>query len=96
MEPEPRLIFEGYGDSSLNYLFAVWATRENWLEFSTSMQEAIKAAFDEEGIEIPFPHRTLYTGSATEPFPIQIVPEARPGEVQGSAPAALEDRRSAD
>ena len=26
-----------------------------------------------EGIEIPFPHRTLYTGSVTKPFPIQLV-----------------------
>ncbi len=75
MEPEPRLIFEGYGDSSLNYLFAVWCTRENWLDFRTSIQEGIKAAFDAEGVEIPFPHRTLYTGSETEPFPVRVVGE---------------------
>lgn len=73
MEPEPLLIFEGYGDSSLNYLFAVWATRENWLALKTSIQEEIKAAFDAADIEIPFPHRTLYTGSATAPFPVRIV-----------------------
>ena len=39
----------------------------------------IKAAFDEAEIEIPFPHRSLYTGSMTEPFPIRIVPEAITG-----------------
>ncbi|UCC99383.1 MAG: mechanosensitive ion channel family protein [Phycisphaerales bacterium] len=33
----------------------------------------LKKRFDAEGIEIPFPHRTLYTGSATDPFPVRIV-----------------------
>jgi small-conductance mechanosensitive channel len=96
MEPEPRLIFEGYGDSSLNYLFAVWATRENWIDFMTSMQEAIKAAFDAEGIEIPFPHRTLYTGSETAPFPIRIVADAGSGGTEAAGDPHLEDRPTAD
>ena len=38
----------------------------------------IKKRFDEAGIEIPFPHRSLYAGEATRPFPIEIVRE-RPG-----------------
>jgi len=25
--------------------------------------------------EIPFPHRTLYTGAVTEPFPVRMVGE---------------------
>jgi small-conductance mechanosensitive channel len=95
MEPEPLLIFEGYGDSSLNYLFAVWATKENWLEFKTSIHETIKAAFDAEGIEIPFPHRTLYAGSATEPFPVRIVSPARGTEDRDEG-GRLEDDAPAD
>jgi small-conductance mechanosensitive channel len=35
----------------------------------------IKPRFDAEGIEIPFPHRTIYTGSATTPFPVSQVGE---------------------
>ena len=31
----------------------------------------LKKAFDAEGIEIPFPHRTLYMGEASGPFTIQ-------------------------
>ncbi|UCC26397.1 MAG: mechanosensitive ion channel family protein [Gemmatimonadales bacterium] len=93
MEPEPKIVFEGYGESSLNYLFAVWATRENWLELKTSIHEEIKAAFDESGIEIPFPHRTLYTGAATDPFPVRLVhsePPASPDTAAGAGEAAPE------
>ena len=36
----------------------------------------LKKAFDAAGIEIPFPHRTIYTGEATKPFPL-LFPEDR-------------------
>ena len=71
-EPKPLYIFLGFGESSLNIQFSVWAKRENFLELKNSIHEQIKIAFDKNGIEIPFPHRTLYTGSATGAFPIQI------------------------
>ncbi len=31
----------------------------------------LKKAFDEQHIEIPFPHRTLYMGEASQPFPVK-------------------------
>jgi len=73
-EPKPLYIFQGFGESSLDIQYSVWAKRENFLNLKNSMHEEIKNAFDECNIEIPFPHRTLYTGSATEPFPVQTVP----------------------
>jgi small conductance mechanosensitive channel len=36
------------------------------------MNRRIKKRFDTEGIEIPFPHRTLYFGEAGKPFKLQI------------------------
>jgi len=72
-EPIPLFIFQGFGDSSLNIQFSVWVKRENYLNLRNSIQEEIKVAFDEEDIEIPFPHRTIYAGSVTEPFPVRIV-----------------------
>jgi len=72
-EPAPLFIYKGYGDSALELQFSVWAKRENFLVLRNTMQEEIKRAFDEHGIEIPFPHRTLYTGSVTEPFPVRMV-----------------------
>jgi small-conductance mechanosensitive channel len=35
--------------------------------------EEIKKQFDERGIEIPFPHISVYAGSRTDPFPVQAV-----------------------
>ena len=72
-EPSPLFIYKGYGDSALELQFSVWAKRENFLLLRNTMQEEIKMAFDEQGVEIPFPHRTLYTGSVTEPFPVRMV-----------------------
>lgn len=36
----------------------------------------VKHAFDEAGIEIPFPHRSLYFGSASEPMLARLVEES--------------------
>lgn len=72
-EPEPVVIFRDFGDSSLNFLFGVWFAKQDFLVLRNSIMAEIKERFDAEGIEIPFPHRTLYSGSATDPFPIRII-----------------------
>lgn len=73
MEPEPILVFSGFGTSSIDILLGVWAAKTDWLSLKNSIFEEIKKAFDENGIEIPFPHLSLYSGSATEPIPVQVV-----------------------
>jgi len=75
MEPEPQVIFEGYADSSVNFKFAVWARRESWLAVKNAISEDVKRRFDAEGIEIPFPHVSLYAGSETDALPIRLVKE---------------------
>jgi small-conductance mechanosensitive channel len=72
-EPEPLIIFSGYGNSSIDFQFLVWAVKEDWLKLKNSIMEEIKFEFDLEGIEIPFPHVSLYSGSETKPIPINIV-----------------------
>jgi len=72
-EPEPIILFRGFGDSALEFLFGVWFAKEDFIELRNSIYREIKERFDQEGIEIPFPHRTLYTGSATDPFPVTIL-----------------------
>ena len=72
-EPEPLILFKNFGDSALEFLFAVWCVKTDYLKLRLTIMQEIKEKFDAEGIEIPFPHRTLYSGSVTEPFPVKIV-----------------------
>ena len=81
-EPEPALIHRGFGDSSINIQFSVWAARgPGWLEMRTSVLLEIKQAFDAAGIEIPFPQRALSFASTSVPFEL-----ARP-DATGEPPA---------
>jgi len=41
-------------------------------EVGREINRRIKKRFDEEGIEIPFPHHSLYAGEASKPFRIKI------------------------
>jgi small-conductance mechanosensitive channel len=72
-EPTPFFMIQGFGDSSIDLQFSVWGARQNYVELRNTISAEVKRAFDEEGIEIPFPHRTLYTGSVTTPLPVQVV-----------------------
>jgi small conductance mechanosensitive channel len=45
----------------------------------------VKQAFDAKGIEIPFPHRTLYFGEASKPFAVRLLERARGEEYPGKA-----------
>jgi small-conductance mechanosensitive channel len=75
MEPEPLVIFQGYGTSSIDFNFAVWVRRESFMLVRSQISEAVKKRLDAEGIEIPFPHVSLYAGSETEPFPVRLLGE---------------------
>lgn len=80
-EPAPMIAFTGFGDSALEIFFGVWFAKTDYLALRDSIMPAIKNRFDQEGIEIPFPHRTLYAGSVTDPFPVRVVEkEQRAGD----------------
>ncbi|WP_163323575.1 mechanosensitive ion channel family protein [Draconibacterium mangrovi] len=69
-EPEPLIVFKDFGASGIDILLGIWFEKQNYLKVKNSIFQEIKARFDAEGIEIPFPHVTLYTGEATKPFPV--------------------------
>ena len=72
IDPEPLFIVLGFGSSSLDFQFSVWAQKEKWLDMRNSMHVQVKRALDDAGIEIPFPHVSVYAGSRTDPLPVRV------------------------
>lgn len=71
-EPEPLIILEAFGASGIDFNFAVWTSKADFLALKNSIQDDLKQRFDREGIEIPYPHLSIYTGAETKPFPVKL------------------------
>jgi small-conductance mechanosensitive channel len=71
-EPEPVIIFQSFGDSSINITFGIWFEKTNYMAVKNSVFVEIKEAFDREGIEIPFPHVSIYAGEASQPIAVKL------------------------
>jgi small-conductance mechanosensitive channel len=76
-EPEPVIIFQTFADSSINITLGVWFEKANYLAVKNSIFMEIKEAFDREGIEIPFPHVSLYAGEASNPINVKLQEEPK-------------------
>lgn len=74
VEPIEIVGVENFADSAVVIRIRI-KTRplEQW-NVGREYRRRLKRAFDANEIEIPFPHRSLYAGSASEPFKIQVVP----------------------
>ncbi len=76
-EPKPFVLVTAFGPSSVDVQFSFWVPKDRVLEGRSGIMVAIKKALDREGIEIPFPHTSVYAGSHSEPFRVQLLgPEA--------------------
>lgn len=68
--PEPRVLFLGFGDSSLNFELRCFVRNvDNRLQVVSDINFAIDAAFRTEGVEIPFPQRDLHLRSLPPGYP---------------------------
>lgn len=71
--PEPLFVIKEFGDSGIELLLGVWFVKTDYLVTKNTMMQEIKESFDREGIEIPFPHLSLYAGSMSDPMKIQMI-----------------------
>ncbi len=72
-EPKPFVLVTAFGPSSVDLQFSFWVPKDKVLDGRSSMMVAIKQTLDREGIEIPFPHTSIYAGSHSEPFRVQLL-----------------------
>ncbi|MBN2110849.1 MAG: mechanosensitive ion channel family protein [Methanosarcinaceae archaeon] len=61
--PPAGIFVDKLGDNSVNILVRIWAPVSEWYELKTRMLWIIKKALGENGIEIPFPQRTVWFAS---------------------------------
>jgi len=64
-EPEPTISAWELGDSSVNINVWPWVPTQEWFSVRTEIVQRIKEEFDKEGIEIPFPQRTVWLAHAS-------------------------------
>ncbi len=60
-EPEPRVRFRSFGDSSLDFELLVWVADPEWRgRVQHELNSAVFKAFKAAGVEIPFPQRDVH------------------------------------
>lgn len=68
-DKKPEVFFESFGGSSIDFVARVWIDFEGQIDVKRTTDEmvrALKRAFDDADIEIPFPIRTLELGESAE------------------------------
>jgi small-conductance mechanosensitive channel len=62
--PVPYVLFQGFGDSSLDFELRFWTSNfDNWLTIKSDATFDVHDALQKAGIEIPFPQRDLHVRS---------------------------------
>ncbi len=59
-EPAPKVLFEEFGESSLNFRILCWIPFDRGLSTRSEITTAIYNALNEAGINIPFPQMDIY------------------------------------
>lgn len=58
---EPQMFrLSGYGDSAISYLLRVWTSTGDYWDAYYDILERVRAAFDQRGIEMTYPHLNVH------------------------------------
>jgi small-conductance mechanosensitive channel len=86
-DPPPQALFQGFGDSSLDFLVRAWtdAVYDNTFAIRSELVLAVHASLEEAGITIPFPQRDLHLASVA-PAAREVLARDEPGVGQRQKP----------
>ena len=59
-DPEPFVRLSAHSDSALTYTVRIWCLNEDYWDVHFDTTEKVKKAFDENGIEIPYPQMDVH------------------------------------
>ncbi len=59
-KPDPQVFVDSLGDNSVNIIVRIWAPSTQWYGLKMEMLWRMKTTLEENGIQVPFPQRTLW------------------------------------
>ena len=65
-DPAPVVYLASLGDDSVNLSLRMWTKSADFWGVTFAFQEEMKEAFDREGINFPFPQRTIHINQTSE------------------------------
>jgi small-conductance mechanosensitive channel len=79
-DPAPKVIVRSFGESSVNLELRVWISdARRRRDIADEVTGRVKTAFDEHGVEIPYPKRDIYVRTAGDDRPSEERPAATLG-----------------
>lgn len=81
--PPPVFIVDSFGDSAIQVTLGVWAEKEYFLDFQTSILISIHETFKKLGISIPYPQLDIHTDPVLADGKATPSPEESEGQEEG-------------
>lgn len=60
LEPAPQAVVTNYGDSAISYSLRLWVKTQDYWDVYFDVMQRIKKIFDEQGIEMTYPHLNVH------------------------------------
>lgn len=60
LEPAPKAVVTGYGDSAINYSLRLWVKNPDYWDVYFEVTRRVKDIFDEQGISMTYPHLNVH------------------------------------